>query len=153
MLEDTRYEVRIRRHGNIWQCKIRKNDGEFSKAFIDPECTNPQNVSDVVSFGSRVAVFSSQGTFEFTVPDPLEGEGLDAGGDTIVAPMPGLVKKVMANSGNPVAAGDPLVVLEAMKMEHVLSAPRDGALAEVNVSEGDQVEDGTVLVRLESEDG
>ena len=44
------------------------------------------------------------------------------------------------------AKDDPLIVLEAMKMEHVLAAPRDGVLAAVNVAEGDQVVDGTVLL-------
>ena len=51
-----------------------------------------------------------------------------------------------------VTKGDPLVVLEAMKMEHILTAPRDGRIAEVLVAEGDQVADGTTLVRLEGED-
>ena len=150
-LGDDIYETRIRRHGNIWQCKIRKNDGEFSKAFTDAECSDLKEVPEVAVFGNRVAVFAEQGTFEFTIPDPLDGENLVAGGDTILAPMPGLVKKVMSEAGAAVTVGDPLVVLEAMKMEHVLVAPRDGILSEVNVSEGDQVEDGTVLVNLESE--
>ncbi len=74
-------------------------------------------------------------------------------GDAVLAPMPGLVAKLPARPGATVTKGDPLIVLEAMKMEHVLTAPRDGRIAEVLVAEGDQVADGTTLVRLEGEDG
>jgi 3-methylcrotonyl-CoA carboxylase alpha subunit len=55
--------------------------------------------------------------------------------------------------GTAVAKGDSLLVLEAMKMEHVLTAPRDGVVAEVLVAERDQVKDGTLLLRLEASDG
>ena len=66
--------------------------------------------------------------------------------------MPGLVARLQTAPGATVAQGDPLVVLEAMKMEHILTAPRDGRIAEVLVAEGDQVSDGTTLIRLEAED-
>ena len=61
--------------------------------------------------------------------------------------MPGLVKHLAAAAGQAVARGDVLVVLEAMKMEHALTAPRDGVIAEVMVAAGAQVTDGTVLLR------
>jgi 3-methylcrotonyl-CoA carboxylase alpha subunit len=66
--------------------------------------------------------------------------------------MPGLVAKLHTTLGATVTKGDPLVVLEAMKMEHILTAPRDGRIAELLVAEGDQVSDGTMLVRLEGAD-
>jgi 3-methylcrotonyl-CoA carboxylase alpha subunit len=53
--------------------------------------------------------------------------------------------------GHAVCKGDALAVLEAMKMEHTLAAPRDGVVAAVNAGEGDQVQDGDLLVSLESE--
>jgi 3-methylcrotonyl-CoA carboxylase alpha subunit len=93
-------------------------------------------------------------TFTFTLPDLLAGDSEgDAAGDSIIAPMPGLVKIVNAKAGQAVAKGDPLIVLEAMKMEHTLSAPRDGTIAEILVAEGDQVTDGTMLLALEAENG
>ena len=64
------------------------------------------------------------------------------------APMPGLVKLVRAAKGDAVSKGQPLLVLEAMKMEHTIAAPHDGVIAEI-VAEGAQVTDGTVLVRFE----
>ena len=61
--------------------------------------------------------------------------------------MPGLVKLVRAASGRQVSKGQPLLVLEAMKMEHTIAAPHDGVIAEI-AAEGAQVTDGTVLVRF-----
>jgi 3-methylcrotonyl-CoA carboxylase alpha subunit len=66
------------------------------------------------------------------------------------APMPGLVKAVRAAAGDAVRRGQPLLVLEAMKMEHMVAAPRDAVIAEI-AAEGAQVSDGTVLVRFAEE--
>jgi 3-methylcrotonyl-CoA carboxylase alpha subunit len=108
----------------------------------------------VALHGSTVTVFMDGATFTFTLPDLLAGDSEgDAAGDSIIAPMPGLVKIVNAKAGQAVAKGDPLIVLEAMKMEHTLSAPRDGKIAEILVAEGDQVTDGTMLLALEAENG
>jgi 3-methylcrotonyl-CoA carboxylase alpha subunit len=63
--------------------------------------------------------------------------------------MPGLVKRLAARPGQAVAAGAVLVVLEAMKMEHGLAAPRAGVVAEVHVEEGAQVAEGSLLLALE----
>jgi len=60
--------------------------------------------------------------------------------------MPGSVVRVAAEKGRSVSAGDVLVVLEAMKMEHAVRAPVDGIVEDVLVSAGDQVADGAVLV-------
>ena len=62
--------------------------------------------------------------------------------------MPGLVKAVFVGPGQAVQAGDRLAVLEAMKMEHTLTAARDGVVAEVLVEVGAQVEAGAVLILL-----
>jgi biotin carboxyl carrier protein len=67
---------------------------------------------------------------------------------TIVAPMPGRIVKVLVKPDEAVAARQPLVVVEAMKMENELRAPRAGTVAEVRVAEGASVEANTVLVVL-----
>jgi 3-methylcrotonyl-CoA carboxylase alpha subunit len=97
-----------------------------------------------------VTVFAQYGLV-FDLVDPLAREGA-AGGDAalIEAPMPGLVKAVYAEAGQPVAKGDRLAVLEAMKMEHSLLAARDGVVAEVLARAGDQVSAGAALIRLEA---
>ena len=97
----------------------------------------------------RVTVFRNHG-LAFDVPDPLARDATAASGDVVEAPMPGMVKAMMAGAGDHVTAGQRLAVLEAMKMEHVLAAPRDGIVAEVLVSEGTQVEAGAALIRLEA---
>ena len=66
-----------------------------------------------------------------------------------MAPMPGKVIKLAVAEGAEVEAGDVLVVLEAMKMEHELTAPSAGTVAELRVAEGDQVESGAPLAVVE----
>ncbi|RUY26764.1 3-methylcrotonyl-CoA carboxylase, partial [Mesorhizobium sp. M7A.F.Ca.CA.001.13.2.1] len=69
------------------------------------------------------------------------------GSGSLRAPMPGLVKLVRVGKGDAVIKGQPLLILEAMKMEHTIAAPHDGVIAEI-ATEGAQVTDGTVLVRF-----
>ncbi|MAY48078.1 MAG: 3-methylcrotonyl-CoA carboxylase [Rhodobacteraceae bacterium] len=108
--------------------------------------------AEVAKDGQRLTVFWGN-PYVFDLADPLE-RGSAAGGDgsLIEAPMPGLGKMVAAKAGQAVAEGDRLAVLEAMKMEHALLAARDGVVAEVLVAEGDQVEGGAALIRLEPQD-
>jgi propionyl-CoA carboxylase alpha chain len=69
---------------------------------------------------------------------------------SLLAPMPGLVLRVLAEPGTAVTAGQPILVLEAMKMEQTVSAPADGVLAELHAKAGDQVSTGQVLAVLEA---
>jgi 3-methylcrotonyl-CoA carboxylase alpha subunit len=98
----------------------------------------------------HVTIFEGAVSHTFLVPDPFEraAEAV-AGGDQIRAPMPGLVKLARVAKGDSVVKGQPLLVLEAMKMEHAIAAPHDAVIAEI-VAEGAQVSDGTVLVRFEA---
>lgn len=100
--------------------------------------------------GREVTVFGAQ-TLTLTIPDPLARQGQMLADDTVLAPMPGLVRAVAVVPGDAVKAGDRLMVLEAMKMEHVLRAPRDGVLATVAVSEGDQIAAGALMIALEDD--
>ena len=99
--------------------------------------------------GGAVTVIAMGRASRFTLHDPLgrvaEGAAVS---DVVRAPMPGLVKLVTAAAGDVVAAGDPLIVMEAMKMEHRLTAPRAGVIAELMCAVGVQVEDGAILLRL-----
>ena len=71
---------------------------------------------------------------------------------SLLAPMPGLVLRVLAEVGAVVAAGQPLLVLEAMKMEQTVSAPADGVVAELRAKAGEQVSTGQILAVLEAPD-
>merc|ERR1719153_2016330 len=69
---------------------------------------------------------SKQGSYEFSKPTPkykLAGGGGGSLGDA-VAPMPGVIEKVMVEDGSVVEAGDPLIIMIAMKMEYVIKAPK-----------------------------
>lgn len=63
--------------------------------------------------------------------------------------MPGKIIAVLAEPGQSVAAGDKLVVMEAMKMEHTISAPVSGSVREIFFAVGDQVDDGVELIAIE----
>jgi 3-methylcrotonyl-CoA carboxylase alpha subunit len=86
----------------------------------------------------------------FALSDPMTAAAeADDGGDSIAAPLPGIVKALNVTPGTVVAMGDVLAVMEAMKMEHSLTAPRDGQVAEVPIHVGEQVEEGALLIILE----
>ncbi|MBG0831054.1 ATP-grasp domain-containing protein [Planomonospora sp. ID67723] len=96
-------------------------------------------------------VDSPLGPVRFTplprLPEPVER--LAPG--SLLAPMPGTVLRVEVKSGEPVAAGQVVVVLEAMKMEHRITAPAGGTVVELNAAPGRQVEAGAVLAVIEEQ--
>lgn len=101
----------------------------------------------------HITVFEGAVGYTFTVPDPLaRTDEASAASGSLRAPMPGLVKLVRAAKGDAVIKGQPLLILEAMKMEHTIAAPHDGVIADI-AAEGAQVTDGTVLVRFVEEQG
>ena len=77
------------------------------------------------------------------------GEGRSGAAGELLAPMPGRIVKVAVAKGEHVLANQPLVVLEAMKMEHVVEAPHAGVVADLRVKQGDQVPNGAALLTLE----
>lgn len=108
---------------------------------------------DVARYGADVFVDSPAGAVHlvtqprFPDPDAAVAQG------SLLAPMPGLVVRVGATVGDAVTAGQPLIWLEAMKMEHTIAAPDSGVLTELNVQPGQQVDVGAVLARVETPEG
>jgi 3-methylcrotonyl-CoA carboxylase alpha subunit len=94
-------------------------------------------------------VFAPQGATRITVVDALShaGEVQEAGG-RLTAPMPGKVVSFAVAAGDKVKAGQPLAVMEAMKMEHTIAAPADGEVLELLYAPGDQVAEGEELLKL-----
>jgi 3-methylcrotonyl-CoA carboxylase alpha subunit len=96
-----------------------------------------------------IAVMEQGETFVLAPHDPFdEAESAGAISDRIVAPMPGKVIRVLVEPKTHVKRGAPLIVLEAMKMEHTLAAPADSLIDSVEATAGDQVAEGAVLVRF-----
>nr|WP_296776807.1 biotin carboxylase N-terminal domain-containing protein [Rhodococcus sp. (in: high G+C Gram-positive bacteria)] len=102
-------------------------------------------------YGSQVFVESSSGPVRLErsprFVDPTE----EVAAGSLLAPMPGSVVRVAVAQGDTVTAGQPILWLEAMKMEHTVTAPTDGILAELNVVAGQQVEVGAVLAVVVNE--
>ncbi len=103
----------------------------------------------VYAVGERRAVFAPDGAAMLAHVDPIAhaGEGAAEGG-RLTAPMPGKVIAFLAQPGDTVTRGQPLAVMEAMKMEHTIAAPRDGRVSELMYAVGDQVAEGGELLRL-----
>jgi propionyl-CoA carboxylase alpha chain len=104
----------------------------------------------VTRYGEDSYVDSARGPVHLTALPrfPEAGSAIEKG--SLVAPMPGNVIRLGAAVGDAVTAGQPLIWLEAMKMEHTISAPSDGVLTELNVDTGQQVDVGAILARVEA---
>jgi len=103
----------------------------------------------VYAEGERITVFAPHGSMALQETDPLAHAGEGAAEGRLTAPMPGKVVAFLAKAGEAVKAGQPLAVMEAMKMEHTIASPRDGTVAELMYAVGDQVAEGGELLRLE----
>ena len=105
--------------------------------------------STVHAQGETCHVFTPQGATRISLLDPLAhaGEAAQEGG-RLTAPMPGKVVSFAVKAGDKVKAGQALAVMEAMKMEHTISAPKDGTVAELLYAPGDQVTEGAELLKL-----
>jgi len=104
----------------------------------------------VVRAGSAWHVFLDGEHHELADDDPLHlGAPADAGSGALRAPMPGRIIELLAEPGTHVAKGTALLVLEAMKIEHTIVAPRDGELRAFRVATGEQVGEGVELVDFE----
>ncbi|CAN5183473.1 acetyl/propionyl/methylcrotonyl-CoA carboxylase subunit alpha [soil metagenome] len=104
----------------------------------------------VYATGERISVFAPEGSAVVDEFDPIahaaDGSGAEAG--RLTAQMPGKVIAFLAQPGEKVTQGQPLAVMEAMKMEHTIAAPRDGTIEELLYAVGDQVSEGGELLRM-----
>jgi len=101
--------------------------------------------------GDFLHVFSGGLHHVLAWSDPLAHAGEhEAAGGRLTAPMPGKVVAVIASGGQQVKKGEPLVIMEAMKMEHTIAAPSDGLVEEILYQVGDQVADGAPLLAFKA---
>ncbi|WP_425062898.1 acetyl/propionyl/methylcrotonyl-CoA carboxylase subunit alpha [Pyruvatibacter mobilis] len=104
----------------------------------------------VVHASNAITVMREGESWTFALPDPLDVTGDDAAASGgVTAPMTGKITQVWVKAGDSVSRGAPLIALEAMKMEHTLSAPGDLKVSDVLAAVGDQVEGGAALVVFE----
>jgi len=150
-LGEQRWNVVLTRTAPNWTLRIGARELEAERRAGQWWIDGIRAPEAAVVGGGKVSVFGAR-IVHFTLPDPLAREA-DAGAaaGVVLAPMPGLVKAVFVTKGEAVAKGARLAVLEAMKMEHTLTAGRDGIVAEVLAGAGQQVEAGAALIALEDE--
>jgi biotin carboxyl carrier protein len=169
-LDGERRQVALRREGDRWNAEMNGRtlevsvadaggrwsmlvDSGFSRISYDiafePAATG-ELIVHVNGVAIPLTIASAPGS-----PTPMAragrgagDRGAGAGPRMIVAPMPGRIVKVLVKPGQSVSARQPLLVVEAMKMENELRAPRGGTVAEVRVAEGSSVEANAVLVVL-----
>ena len=101
----------------------------------------------VVRSGETLVVFCDGRADRLELHDPVaEAAVQDAASGSLAAPMPGVVVDVAITSGQAVKRGDALIVLEAMKVEHTITAPADGTVEAIHFAKGDRVEEGVELL-------
>ena len=135
------------------------NDGPDIFYDLDGENTASNNDEALTSYKSWASkllsdhVSITRHSEFFQVPLPSYDLTNVASAGALTAPMPGKIIALNVAVGDSVSKDDPLIVMEAMKMEQTLTAPRDGVVAEVGAQVGELVTDGALLVRLEEIEG
>jgi 3-methylcrotonyl-CoA carboxylase alpha subunit len=114
----------------------------------------PQVCGRTIYQSGRLLFFYEGRAFDFALSGSGGGAlGAVAGDGALISPMPGRVVTVDIRQGDAVSTGQKLVTIEAMKMEHSLTAPFDGIVTELNAVEGAQVTEGTLLARIDKGEG
>lgn len=165
--DDNQYGALVARDGD--EAMVQVADGDLTPVHFRP-VLNGKALS--ISFGGRLHLIHLTGvggngtvqatvggrTINLTVMDELRAQALESLGDasgcgTIRADIPGLVVEVKVTEGQLVHQGEPVVVVEAMKMQNELVAAISGTVTSIPVSAGDSVNPGDPLVVLEPEPG
>ncbi len=113
---------------------------------IDVMFDGKRHISKITSSKNNILVHMPYGDVMLNVKPKFTLPGLEVATGGLVAPMPGKVIDIKVKKGKKVKAGDTLVILEAMKMEHSIKAAEDGVVSELLISINDQVENGALLM-------
>jgi propionyl-CoA carboxylase alpha chain len=125
--------------------------GEVTPGRVELTIGRLRHAFDVAFHGDQVYVDSPLGAVTLTAEERFPARTTEERPGSLAAPMPGTVVRVAVAVGDQVTAGQPLLWLEAMKMQHEVLAPTTGVVAELAAREGLQVEVGTVLIVLTNE--
>ncbi|TCC43592.1 acetyl/propionyl/methylcrotonyl-CoA carboxylase subunit alpha [Kribbella sindirgiensis] len=136
-------EYRLTRDGLVVDGNITLLDSGPERVVL--EVDGVRRVFGVAAYGGLVCVDSSLGSVSLTPVERFVDPADQVAAGSLVAPMPGTVIRVGVAVGDVVKQGQPLLWLEAMKMEHTIAAPADGVVGELTVEAGQQVEVGAVL--------
>jgi len=166
--EGAKYEVTVTESKTHWKVGMREHDKEW--AYFDIRKEDYRLLDDTVSFlfrdssylvdvipkGTEYTVYTrgAYKTFRVYNEEALLHESLKAGGGmgggaNLASGMPGKIVKIFVKPGDEVKAGEPLLIMEAMKMENEMRASVDVKIKEVLVKEGENVESGATLVTFQ----
>jgi 3-methylcrotonyl-CoA carboxylase alpha subunit len=167
---EARHEIAVKREGEAW-CVVLAGGETRTRTSARAEEASGAPAGDRASGGLRLVIRTEADEFHATVVadgeerhvfcddahrrlrlvDPMAHAGEEeAQGGHLTAPMSGTIVAVLVAAGQRVEKGAPLVILEAMKMEHTIAAPAAGVVAAVNCRTGERVKEGADLVDLES---
>ncbi len=148
-------EAQVRYRRDSWEISLagqstvargKKLDGDQFAVELDDR----RLIASVVAVDDKRNVFLQGSTYTLLRDDPLHRvDAGDSHGGGLTAPMPGKVVALLAQPGQKVDKGTPLLILEAMKMEHTITAPAAGVLKAFCYATGEQVADGAPLVEFE----
>jgi len=119
---------------------------------VELEVAGIRRTFQVADYGALVCVDSALGPVTLVPEERFADPAAHVAAGSLLAPMPGTVVRLAAAVGDAVTAGQPLLWLEAMKMEHMIAAPAAGIVAELPVAAGQQVEVGSVLAVVKPEE-
>lgn len=152
------FKVEIEKEDGVFKISLDGNPMEASIATAG----NPSHISLIVGKKSYDVTIEDENTisvngelFKTKVEDErfinlgIKKKSEDGGKTTVIAPMPGLVIEILVKEGDKIKADDGLVIIEAMKMQNELKAPRDGVIKQVFVQKGMPVNGGNPLVVIE----
>jgi 3-methylcrotonyl-CoA carboxylase alpha subunit len=123
--------------------------GSFPSGELELQFDGQRHTLNVYQDEDTAHVFGAEGATRILAIDRLAHAGeTHAEGGRLTAPMPGKVVSFAVKAGDKVSRGQALAVMEAMKMEHTIAAPRDGTIAELLYAVGDQVSEGGELLRM-----
>jgi 3-methylcrotonyl-CoA carboxylase alpha subunit len=154
--DDDEYEVDVRAAGGAWMAAVLGKSmsasvtaaGESLAVVID----GVHMAAQVVAVGDERHVFCGGEEHRLRLVDPLAHAGEEPRqGGHLTAPMSGAIVAVLVKAGDTVARGAPLLILEAMKMEHTIVAPTAGIVSAIHYRQGDQVPEGADLIDVEAE--
>ena len=121
----------------------------YDNGHIKAELNGKIIMANVIFINNNATVIMNMKTKILKIIDPMNNnDHMHVNDDGLTAPMPGKITMLHVKAGDIVKKGQSLLILEAMKMEHSIIAPKDGVISEVLYVAGDQVEDGVQLVHF-----
>jgi 3-methylcrotonyl-CoA carboxylase alpha subunit len=121
-------------------------DGTLSARIGETVCRGA-----AVRVGNDLTIFEGGKSWRLAIVDPLAAVAdVEAGVESLTAPMPGKIIALKVEAGAKVERGQALLVMEAMKMEHTIRAPADGVVEKIHYKVGEQVDEGIELIHFEA---